>query len=220
MTSITRPACRIAEYGGKPHRFALAQDEVVVISAGVCHLTAGRYGVQSVAQAQTLAHVKRRSCDRHIAAGRNQRLIVHCCDGVGFDGQHLIEDRAGRAARKVKIGVVGQVAEGRLIRRRFIADGQVAVLIPAVGHGDVERAGEMLLAVHADVVHTQLVAGLRLRRRNRPHLLAEADIAAVQMVCAVVAGELIGHAVERKASGGDAVAITSDSVAMQPWSAR
>lgn len=113
-----------------------------------------------------------------------------------------------------------QVAEGRLICRRFIADGQVAVLIPAVGHGDVERAGEMLLAVHADVVHTQLVAGLRLRRRNRPHLLAEADVAAVQMVCAVVAGELIGHAVERKASGGDAVAIASDGVAMQPWIAQ
>ena len=116
-------------------------------------------------------------------------------------------------ARKVKVGVVGQVAVGRLVRGRLIADAEVVVLAPAVGDGHIERARVVLLAVRADAMQLQAVGMLTLDRRHRPHLLAEADPAAVQVVLSVVQRELIFHTIKRKAARGDAVAVAADGIA-------
>ena len=109
--------------------------------------------------------------------------------------------------------MVGHVAQRRAVRRRLIADDQVAGVVPGEGDRHIERAGEAHLAVRADVVQAQAVLTLALDGLGLPHALVEADRAAVQVVFAVVAAELIAHAVDLKLTLGDAVAVAADGVA-------
>ena len=122
----------------------------------------------------------------------------------------MIADGAAGAAREVEIGVIGHVAVRGLVGRRLIVDGEVAVVIPAVCHGDVQRAGKMIFAVRADVMQAEEVAVCGFNRVGRPKLFAQN---AVEMVFTVVAIQLIRRAVDGEASLRDAIAIAANRVA-------
>ena len=203
-------ALRVIQLCGAPHRFALAENEIVVVAARVGHLRAGACGVEAVAQPQAAAHIKRRTRHGHISARRNERFVADRRDRVRIDGENMIADRAAGAAREVEIGVIGHVAMRGLVGRRLIADGKVAVVIPAVCHGDVQRAGEMIFAVRTDVMQAEKVAVCGFNRVGRPKLFAQNT---VEMVFAVVAIQLICRAVDGEASLRDAIAIAADRVA-------
>ena len=157
-----------------------------------------------------MPHIKRRSGDRRIASGRDERIVGDRCNGVRLNRQHMIMDGAAGASGKVEITVIGHVAEGRLVSRRLVTNGEIAGVIPAVSHGHIQRTGKLVLAVGADVVQTEQVADGGFNRIGIPKLLAEH---AVQVVSVVVGVKLIGYAVNRKARLCDSVAITANRVA-------
>ena len=203
-------ALRVIQLCGAPHRFALAEDEIMVVAARVSHLRAGACSGEAVAQPQAAAHIKRRARHGHISARRNERLAADRRDRVRIDGEDMIADGAAGAAREVEIGVIGHVAVRGLVGRCLIADGEVAVVIPAVCHGDVQRAGEMIFAVRADVMQAEEVAVCGFNRVGRPKLFAQN---AVEMVFAVVSIQLIRRAVDGEASLRDAIAVAANRVA-------
>ena len=182
----------------------------MVVAARVGHLRAGTCGVEAVAQPQAAAHIKRRTRHGHISARRNERLVADRRDRVRIDGENVITDGAVGAAREVEIGVIGHVAVRGLVGCRLIADGEVAVVIPTVCHGDIQRARETIFAVRADVMQAEKVAVCGFNRVGRPKLFAQN---AMEMVFTVVSIQLIRHAVDGEASLRDAIAIAADRVA-------
>ena len=121
----------------------------------------------------------------------------------------MVADGAVVVPGEVEVGMVGHVAQRGLGRRRLVADDEVAHIVPAVGHGDVQLAGEaggviaaLIHAVEAHAVSEGGFGGLGV-----PQLVGHVQAAGMQRVDAVIVQlQLIGHAVDGEAPLADAVA--------------
>jgi hypothetical protein len=125
--------------------------------------------------------------------------------------RELVVERAA-TAREVPVRVVGEVDDGRPVRRRAVVDAPFVRRGQRVAHRHVEPAGVVLVAVLARQrqLERDAAVGLRRQRLDRPPALAEAARPAVQSVRAVVARQRVGLAVEREAAVADAVGVAAD----------
>ena len=113
-------------------------------------------------------------------------------------------------AGQVEIGVVGQVHRRGLIGHRVESNTQFVIVAQLVDGGDFRGAGITLVASDAQVSQDQAHRFRRVEGFGFPQLAVEAIGAAVQVIDAVVHVQLVGHAVQREAAIGDAVAIAAN----------
>src|SRR5690606_4729737 len=109
----------------------------------------------------------------------------------------------------VEIGMVGQVEDGRLVGGGGVVNAQFVIVGERVGHGDREIAGISFFPVGAEVGQRQPDAIGRSEGFCAPDDLVKAYQPAVQVVGAIVLGQLVGFAVEGEAALGDAVGIAA-----------
>ena len=195
------------------HRLTLAENEVVVISAGRNHLGTAFINFQAFADQQAVPQVQGGSDYRHIVSRRNQSL-VHLGDNVRVNGDFMIFHRAVLVAAQVEIGMVRQVAQGGLVRGGFIPDDQVAHIVPGVGDCHVQVSGIVLLAVRGNPVEGNRILMLALFGRTGPEMGGKSHVAAVEMVHAVIIQRhLVFLAVNGEPAGADPVSVTPDGIA-------
>ena len=101
-----------------------------------------------------------------------------------------------------------QVDRGRLVGGGLVLDGQLVGVGEHVAHPRLHRPRVALLAVRAGAGEGD--AGRTLQHLRAPDVLVEPAHAAVEMVRAVVRGELVGLSVEGEARLADAVAVAAD----------
>ncbi len=157
------------------------------------------------------AQVEARAGDRGDRAGRDQGLVDRQV-GLGRDLDHVVVDRRGRKAlrrqQQVEVAVVRQVDDRRLVGPRRQGGAQGAGAGDGIGTGDVEGARIALLAVSRLVGQRQAA---RPHLREGPVAARESARAAMQVGAAgLVAGEIVGDAVEGEAPARDAVGEASD----------
>ena len=126
-------------------------------------------------------------------------------DAVALDLQNVVENAAVALAVEVEIRVIGQVDRRLFIGYGMVENTELAIL-EDISHADVERPGIVLFAVGRDDGQAELVP----HHLVFPDLFVEPDFAAVQVVAAVVAVELILRAVDREFALADAVAEPPD----------
>jgi hypothetical protein len=145
-----------------------------------------------------LPEVERGAVDRRQLAGRRERG-VDLDEAAGGDAEPVAEHVAAALAGEVEVGVLGRVEDRRRVGRRRVVDPQ-RLAGQGVGDGDVEGAGVAFLAVRAAVGEADGGAVAARRLRGRPDALVEPRVPAVEVVRPVVAGELVGAAVEGEAA--------------------
>ena len=105
---------------------------------------------------------------------------------------------------------------GEADRRRRVGGGLVGqrqrVLVDADHRRDVEVAGKAVDARGRMVPELHVGVLAAARTQHFPHVFAEADVAAVQRVAAIVGGELVSFTVEVERGAGDAIAVTADEL--------
>ena len=201
-------------YAGRDaHGFTLAEHEVVIVTAGGDHLGAGVHDLEAFLEEQTVAQVQGRIGDGHIVAGGDQ-VAVDLGDDICLDRHNMVLDGAVGMAAEVEVGVVGEVAQGRLVGFCLVADDQVTHIIPGIGDGDIQVAGIVFLAVRGDPVEGNGILMFALLCGAVPETGRKADVAAVKVVDAVVVqGDLVVYAVDGELAGTDAVTVAADRIA-------
>src|SRR3546814_2370881 len=117
------------------------------------------------------------------------------------DGQLVIEDAACRAfAGQIENRVIGQIDDRRRIGLRAEIDRQRPRPIERIGHRDIERSRISLVARRAGQRQRDAGGRSALDRCDRPPLLVDTLRAAVQRIGIVVERQLVGPAIERKAT--------------------
>ena len=157
-----------------------------------------------VAEAHFLSHIERRAvhrCDR-----KRDQPVVGGGIGVGVHGDQCVKDVA--FSGEIEIGMIGEIGNGVGVAHSVIDNGQRAA---AQREGDRQRqcAGIALLAVRGNTACAQL-RRVAVCRRHVPHLFVKPDVAAVQVVGAVVFRQRIGLAVQGEFAVLNAVGIASD----------
>jgi hypothetical protein len=190
-----------------PPREPLVEDQVVVEPLGVQELL--------VRSAEILADRLRRTeveggaRDVGELAGGDEVRVDRCEAGRG-DGQFVVVDRAAALARQVPVHVVGEVDDRGPVGGGLVVDAPVAVPGERVRDLRRQRAGVAHLAVGAGAAQDQAHVGAGGELLHGPYVLVEAVGPAVQVVPAVVDGELVVLAVEGEPAAGDAVAVPAD----------
>ena len=131
-------------------------------------------------------------------------MIVGITECRGADLQVMVIYRCGIIGTvQVEIGMIGEIYNGVLIGCGKIVKTQRSVLAQRVGDADLQISGVALLAVGTQSAEGDgAVAGYF----SPPHTVAEADLAAVQVVRTVVYEQFVVFAVQREFSGFYAVA--------------
>src|SRR6185437_1485449 len=116
----------------------------------------------------------------------------------------MIVDGAAALAVEIEIAVVGDIEDGRLVRRGLIIDPQGVAVRERIRDFDLEIAGKAHLAIGGEIIEldrsiAQLLAG--------PDARVETFRAAVQRVGTVVGGKRIFLAIELEMPFGNAVAV-------------
>src|ERR1019366_8447340 len=125
------------------------------------------------------------------SAGERQ-VFVRGYDLAGTNLNLMVLDGPGTFSGKVEIRMVGQTERGDTVGTRLGLDEQCVGRGERVGDGDVHGARITLLPVRALVGELQGSGPVGPRHRARgPHALVETDVSTVQMVGAVVPGELV-----------------------------
>ena len=116
------------------------------------------------------------------------------------------------AAGEVEVTVVGEVDRRGAVGRGGVIDPQLVAVGERHHHGDGKIPGITFLAIRTEVAegHSGFLAGQDL---GRPHDLVETRDAAVQMVRAVVDGQLVLLSVEPETAFGRAVGHASGRAA-------
>ena len=153
--------------------------------------------------------VERRAGHRRDLPGRDQRLVDRRV-AARVQLQRVVVDRPHALARQVPVGVVGEVDDRGLVRRRGVVHLEVVALVERVVDLHLQRAGIAALAVGARARHLQSDLAAARERLSVPDALVEALEPAVQAVRAVVDVELVRRAVERELRGADPVAVAAD----------
>ena len=150
--------------------------------------------------------VHRRAGHRIDCAGRDQRRIHRGVVGR-VELQDVIVDRSGSLAFEVPVGVVRQVDDRRLVRRRPVVHPDLVPVREQVDDLGLERARVALVAVRARERQLETDAVAVLDHRGGPDVLVEADGSAVERVRRVVDRQLVGDAVERELAECDPVRV-------------
>src|SRR5262249_31956124 len=124
---------------------------------------------------------------------------------IRLEAELMVERRAGIMAGEIPIAVMNEVAERRLVGRRGDLDGEAVFVIEAEADARIEIAGESLLAIGGRIVEAD-GAAIRCRPAG-PEALVESPEAAMLVIAAVIAAQLMGDAVEGEEATGDAVAV-------------
>ena len=160
--------------------------------------------VDRLADGARRGKIKGRKCNAAEPADRNHRGI-RGRDLIAVDLQYIVENAAVALAVEIEVGVVRQIDRRLFIRHRMIENTELSVF-KNICHAYVEFPGVVFFTVGRSQVETKLVP----HDLVIPDLFVEADLAAVQVIAAVVAVKLILHAVDRQLALSDAVAESSD----------
>src|ERR1035437_4373510 len=117
----------------------------------------------------------------------------------------MAENIARTGTLQVEIRMVRQIDHRVLVGGRGVVDLQLVGVGKAIRYGDAQVAGVAFLAILAEIAKLQ--ASVR-QYAGLPDALEEAVAAAVKRVFAVILGEFVLDAIERKPRGADAVPVT------------
>ena len=191
---------------GELHLLLLVQHEAVVVAGPVPDLFV--VGVDVLSYRLRCAEVE--GCPGHLQdlARRDARLVDRD-EEVGINLAYLVGNlRCGISdALEREESVVRQVDDGLLVRRGHVADGKLVVVGEGIDDGHLHLAREAFFEVGRHIVEHQCVLA---HLHGVPHARVPSFHTAVERVGAVVDGQLVFLAVERKLSLGDAVAVASD----------
>ena len=115
-------------------------------------------------------------------------------------------------ARQREIGMPGEADRRRRVGGGFIGERQ-RVLVDADQRRDVEIARKAVDARRRAMPELHVGVPAAAAAQHLPHVFAEAHLAAVQQVRAVVRGEFVCLAIELERGAGDAVAVAADELA-------
>ena len=176
------------------------QREVVVIASGDGQL--GAVLPNALANGVGLGEVKGSVFHCRQFAGGDERL-VHRGVAAGKQAQPVGHHSLGARvlASQVPVGVAGEGGGAGFVRFGFPFQGET-ILQQLPAHRQLQLAGIALVAVGAGEAQLQQVV---LRSHKAEHPGVEALHAAVQVILAVVAGQLIVLAVQCEAAFGDPV---------------
>jgi hypothetical protein len=140
--------------------------------------------------------------------GGNQ-LAVHRGKARGVDLHHVLEHVA-RAAQ-VEVVMLTEAHDRVRVARGAVLQSQRVVVRERVHGAYLQVARKAALAVRTEVAERELrPLGRHPGRDHAPHHLVEPHGAAVQGVVAVIAGEGVALAIERKGAVRDAVGVATD----------
>ena len=173
----------------------------------------GVVGLDPLADGVRLSEVERRARDVGDLTRRDQHRIDRRCPARA-DRQHVVEHRAVPLTLEVEERVVREVHDGRFVGRGLVIDAEFVLGGHRIGHPDLQVARESLLAVAVEVAQHELL--LRCLAYV-PHHAVESRHAAVERLPVVVGRERVLRAVEREASGGDAVGVGTHDGSEEPF---
>ena len=175
-----------------------AQHEAVVIADDA--LDPGDVAADRLGRAE----IHRRALDAPDLAGGNELAI----DGgveIRLDGKLMVEHLAGAMAGQIPIAVMDEIADRRPIGLGFDLQDEAVLLVEAVDDRGIEIAGKTLLAIGRAIGKGD---GAAVRRGAAgPEMLVETPEAAMQMIAALVAAQLMGFSVEDEPAAADAIAV-------------
>ena len=117
----------------------------------------------------------------------------------------MVEHLAGAMAGQIPIAVMDEIANRRPIRFGFDLHDEAVFFVEAVDHRGIEIAGKALLAIGRTIGEGD---GAPVRRGTAgPQMLVETPDAAMQMIAALVAAQLMGFSVEGEPAAADAIAV-------------
>ena len=178
-------------------------DEIVVVALRAPDVA------DPLANAVETAEVEGRACHGSNFARGNERGIRR---GVvlGVDLKFVSQDIPVARSGEVEIGVVRQVHHGGPVCLRPVGDEQLILVIPRVGHGDVQITGVAFLTIDAPVAKLGDGGRSFYRGVGLPELRGESFPAAVDMVPSLVGGNAHLLTLQREPRTVDPIGVAAD----------
>ncbi len=141
---------------------------------------------------------------------RRDQCRVDRSEAVGIDHQFFAENIAFYVAGEIEIAVVRQIDDRRLRGLGLVIDAERVVVVERVGHVGRELPGISFFTVGADIGEDDARAHLGLDRFRRPKALIETLGPPMKTIGRIVDRQMILHAVQRKGTLCDPIAVAAD----------